>query len=88
MNKQEIIEKLNENYNRVHWLYCSHGGSRILFSKDDKWSPGPAGRAYSQINKTCKVRVLIAQNLFSGMLFGKSNRPSKTIEGLSIKIQA
>ncbi|HNP22447.1 MAG TPA: DinB family protein [Panacibacter sp.] len=84
MNKQEIIEKLNENYNEFTGFIAAMEEPDFLFSKDDKWSPGQQAEHILKSIKPVRFAFSLPKPVLR-MLFGKSNRPSKTIEGLSIK---
>lgn len=84
MNKQQIIEKLNENHKEFADFIAGLAEPDFMFTIDDKWTPGQQAEHILKSMKPVKFAFSLPKS-FLKLFFGKSNRPSKTIEGLYIK---
>ena len=81
MNKQQIIEQLQENHQSFTNMILSLNEKEFLFTTDDKWT---AGQQAEHIFRSVKpVKLAFTLPLFIlGINFGKANRPSRSYESL------
>ena len=81
MNKQQIIEQLQENHQSFTNMILSLKEKEFLFTTDDKWT---AGQQAEHIFRSVKpVELAFALPLFIlGINFGKANRPSRSYASL------
>ncbi len=81
MNKAAIIQSLQTNHQQFADHIRSLSVEEFLFRKDDKWSAGQHAdhivRSVSPVNMALGLPKIAPR-----LLFGKSNRPSRTFDGL------
>lgn len=87
MNKAEIIGHLTSNYQSFTSQILSLEEDEFLFTVNDKWTAGQNAehilRAVKPVNFAFGLPLFIPK-----LLFGKSNRPSKSYEGLVEKYKS
>ena len=81
MNKAEIIHHLTNNYQSFTSKILSLQEDEFLFTVNDKWTAGQNAehilRAVKPVNLAFGLPLFVPK-----LLFGKSNRPSKSYQGL------
>ena len=87
MKKQEILEKLSENYRSFGEMIAGLSENDFTFSKPGKWT---AGQQLEHLCKSVKplARGLLMPTIGIAAMFGKSERPSISYEELVKNYQA
>jgi len=87
MNKQEIIQKLNENYSAFNSAINTFSDAEFEYSKPEKWS---AGQQLKHLVLSVKplTQALLLPGFVPKILFGKANRPGKSFDELVSKYLA
>jgi hypothetical protein len=81
MNNEEIIEKLKSGYREFSTTVSSLNPSRFEFAEAGKWNAGQTlDHLYRAVSTLTKAMIL-PKFLFR-VLFGKSNRPTRSYEEL------
>ena len=87
MNKQELIEKLNQKHNLFIELLSSFSEKEFEMSYNGKWTAGQQLQHLLLSIKPISSALLIPRLLIK-ILFGKANRPGKTYQEIADKYQA
>lgn len=84
LDKEQIIAKLRENHQEFTSMIGSLPEKDFVLSKGGKWTPGQQAEHIRKSVGRVKLAFSLPKFMLK-LLFGKSNRPSKTIEALSFK---
>src|SRR6218665_3924528 len=87
MNRQEIIQQLNESHRAFIDHILSLSDEEFNYSYEGKWT---AGQQLDHIRLSVKplMPAFILPKFVPKLLFGKANRPSKTYGGLVEKYKS
>ena len=81
MNRNDIITRLQENHQSFISLIISLNENEFLFTANNKWTPGQQAehilRSIKPVNRAFGLPHFILK-----IIFGGSNRPSKTFDAL------
>src|SRR5258706_3892712 len=81
MTKNEIAEQLQTNHSSFTSMILSLNKEDFLFTINDKWTPGQQAEHVLRSIKPVKLAFGLPR-IFLKVLFGNSNRPSKTFDAL------
>ena len=81
MHKNEIISLLRKNHESFTFMIRSLDEDRFLFTVNNKWSAGQQAEHILRSIKPVRLAFTLPRVALQ-MIFGRSNRPSKTFEAL------